>query len=233
MTASAISDGSAQRGGGSGTASPAFSQRPSASRIEISEVGRQAAVVPALAPRLAVGARGARGLADRGRAAGVLLVAVPSCDQKCWSSSRRSISTSRVRPSVEQADQALAQPAVVRRRRPAATALCSLSQKRSWRLLAVRTICSCSAGGVLSIRRTIEAVRARMCLRSAVAQRRPALVGEDQEARRLGQHQGEQQERDQLAGEAPRPEPPQDLRARASCRAAPRRSACSRRPRRS
>jgi hypothetical protein len=76
----------------------------------------------------------------------------------------------------------------------------------------VRTICSCKAGGVLSIRRTIEGGPGQDVLALGRAQRRPALVLEDHKARHLGQHQGEQQERDQLTGEAPRPEPPQGFR---------------------
>ena len=73
-------------------------------------------------------------------------------------------------------------------------------------MLAVRRICSCSAGGVASIRRTIEAVRARTCARSAA---RSATRRSSSKITRLTawrDDQGEQQQRDQLAGEAARPE---------------------------
>jgi hypothetical protein len=59
---------------------------------------------------------------------------------------------------------------------------------------------------VLSISRTIDAVRSRICLRSAmrIAARRSSA--RDQDTRGLRQNQREQEERDQLAREPLRPE---------------------------
>ena len=231
MTAIATSAGSAQRGSAVGRRVPTFSHRPSSSWAEITRSG---------------GSRGWRQRRSRGHcrrrpgpAPGVARpgagvgIAAPA-----GSAPVRLARAPPVAPAavlVAPVDQHLARPDAVEHGRPGAgAASCRGSPHRRRRrrslgsarsaaggVLAVRTICSCSAGGVLSIRRTIEAVRERMCLRSAELQRAAsARRAKIRKLDRLGQDQREQQQRDQLAGEPARPQAPQprpDPRACASC----------------